>query len=160
MSLVSYRDVNDFQYITIKLSDGEYFGEFSSMRIDRKTIPYGLYAYDIRHDEESWFAELKKFVLVNHFGTFVTRTEIPDADKGRHVESAIVEPISGNNIDYFMKLLEMKNSDYQAFVQALIAIETGIRDDNRLNDLYQQYMSSDTWNLINDRFYEHDGRIT
>ncbi len=160
MSLVSYRDVNDFQYITIKLSDGEYFGEFSSMRIDRKTIPYGLHAYDIRHDEESWFAELKKFVLVNHFGTFVTRTKIPDAEKGRHVESVIVDPISGKSEEYIMKLLEMQNSDYQAFVQALIAIETEIWDDNRLNDLYQQYMSSNTWHLINDRFYENDGGFT
>lgn len=53
-------------------------------RIDRKTIPDGLYAYDLRDDDDQSGTprELKDFIMVNHWGTVITREPIPRADKG------------------------------------------------------------------------------
>ena len=89
MRPIPYDNIDDFQSMTLTLSDGEYQGYFSSMRVDRKTIPHGLFAYDIRHDEDTWFSELKDYVLINHFGTFITHTKISNAEEGLKIESVI-----------------------------------------------------------------------
>ena len=91
MKPVPYDKVEDFQSITVKLNDGEYRGNFTSMRIDRKSLPFGYFAYDVRHDEETWLSELKTCVLVNHFGTFITHTEISNAEEGRKILSVSFE---------------------------------------------------------------------
>ena len=51
---------------------------FTILRIDRNTIPKGLYAYDVRHCDEDWGSpcEIKEFVLVNHMGTLISKTPI------------------------------------------------------------------------------------
>jgi len=51
---------------------------FSSMRIDRNTVPKGLYLYEVRHDDFDWVepAQIAKGILVNHFGTVITHKEI------------------------------------------------------------------------------------
>lgn len=43
---------------------------FTSIRIKRDTIPDGLYAYDVRHDDECRGipCEIAPFVMVNHWG--------------------------------------------------------------------------------------------
>ena len=48
---------------------------FTSLRLDRKTIPDGLNAYDIRHADEDGFdaAGIKPYVMVNHMGTIITK---------------------------------------------------------------------------------------
>jgi hypothetical protein len=46
---------------------------FTSIRIKRDTIPDGLYAYDVRHDDECRGipCEIAPFVMVNHWGTII-----------------------------------------------------------------------------------------
>jgi len=46
---------------------------FSQLRIDRDTIPKGLYAYDLRHgDDDGIPCTLEKSVTVNYFGTVLS----------------------------------------------------------------------------------------
>lgn len=57
----------------------EIFGKpalFTSSRIDRKTIPPGLYAYDLRHGDSGNPATIEKFVRVNHCGTVILNRPI------------------------------------------------------------------------------------
>jgi hypothetical protein len=44
---------------------------FSNLRIDRDTVPEGLYAYDIRHGDDGEAATVEKSVSVNHMGTVI-----------------------------------------------------------------------------------------
>ena len=46
---------------------------FTSIRIKRDTVPDGLYAYDVRHDDECRGipCEIAPFVMVNHWGTII-----------------------------------------------------------------------------------------
>ena len=57
---------------------------FTSIRIKRDTIPDGLYAYDVRHDDECRGipCEIAPFVMVNHWGTIILAEplELPDGD--------------------------------------------------------------------------------
>lgn len=52
---------------------------FTNMRIDRETLPEGFVAYDVRDDDElsGSFAQIKRFVMVNHWGTIIGTDEIP-----------------------------------------------------------------------------------
>ena len=51
---------------------------FTNSRIDRNSLPEGIYAYDIRHsDDGDEFATIQKKVIVNHAGTIITKEEIP-----------------------------------------------------------------------------------
>ena len=51
---------------------------FTNSRIDRNNVPEGIYAYDIRHnDDGDEFATVAKKVIVNHAGTIITKKEIP-----------------------------------------------------------------------------------
>ena len=54
-------------------------------RIDRGSVPDGLFCYDVRHDDECQgiACEIKSHVLVNHWGTLITKQEIPLED-GRY----------------------------------------------------------------------------
>ena len=57
---------------------------FTSLRIDRKTLPEGLYAYDLRDCDDCTGnpCEVKDFVLVNHWGTAITKEPIEGANEG------------------------------------------------------------------------------
>ena len=69
-------DARDEQYTLIDM-DG-YICLFTNMRLDRDTIPEGLYCYDVRDaDANGEFAEVQKFVLVNHWGTIITKEPLP-----------------------------------------------------------------------------------
>lgn len=52
-------------------------------------------------------------------------------------------------VDTLRKLME---TNYEGFVKALITLETGIDNENLLNELYEKYMSNDDIGLINDYF--------
>jgi hypothetical protein len=63
----------------------EIFGQtvlFTNMRIDRKTVPDELFAYDVRHDDECQgeICEVKPFVMVNHWGTILCKVPIEMSD--------------------------------------------------------------------------------
>lgn len=55
---------------------------FSTFRINRDTIPKGFYAYDVRHDDEGNGIpiEIANYILVNHWGTVISKTPIKFAD--------------------------------------------------------------------------------
>ena len=44
---------------------------FTNARVDRETVPDGLFAYDVADANDGEFWRIQKFVLVNHFGTIV-----------------------------------------------------------------------------------------
>ena len=46
------------------------------MRIDRQSVPPGLFVYDIRHGDNGNPATLEKNVLVNHYGTVILNRPI------------------------------------------------------------------------------------
>ena len=65
----------------------EIFGKdalFTSLRIDRKTLPEGLYAYDLRDCDDCTGdpSELKNYVMVNHWGTVIVKEPIEGAENG------------------------------------------------------------------------------
>lgn len=64
----------------------EYVVLFTCARIDRKTVPEALFCYDVRHDDDCQgiACEIKPYVAVNHWGTILTKTEIPMAESGRY----------------------------------------------------------------------------
>ena len=58
---------------------------FTSIHIKRDTIPDGLYAYDVRHDDECRGipCEIAPFVMVNHWGTIILAEPLELPDDGR-----------------------------------------------------------------------------
>lgn len=59
-------------------------------------------------------------------------------------------------MDYkaFKKTLEeMIDTDYVAFIKALLSIEEHIDKEEILNKLYQAYMTNDIFTLLNNEFY-------
>ena len=48
---------------------------FTDLRIDRATVPKGLYVYEVRHDDDMWGdpAQIANWVMVNHLGTLISR---------------------------------------------------------------------------------------
>ena len=58
---------------------------FTSIRIKRGTVPYGLYAYDVRHDDECRGipCEIAPFVMVSHRGTIILAEPLELPDDGR-----------------------------------------------------------------------------
>lgn len=55
---------------------------FTNMRIDRDTLPEGLYAYDLRDACDGDLCELKSIVVVNHWGTVIVKSPIENAENG------------------------------------------------------------------------------
>ncbi len=51
---------------------------FSNIRIDKSTVPKGLFLYEIRHDDDGKGdpVQIAKGILVNHFGSIITHKKI------------------------------------------------------------------------------------
>ncbi len=47
-------------------------------------------------------------------------------------------------------LLQLMNDDYSEFIKALFCIETSINDNEKLNDLYDNFMSSNHSTFIDE----------
>ena len=58
---------------------------FTSIRIKRDTIPDGLYAYDVRHDDECRGipCEIAPFVMVKHWVSIILAKPLVLQDEGR-----------------------------------------------------------------------------
>lgn len=80
---------------------------FTNLRIDRKSLPDGLYAYDLRDCDDCSGnpAELRNFVLVNHWGTVITKEPIEGADEG-----IVLDEDDYNYLGEDMTLKEFANS--------------------------------------------------
>ncbi|MCM1167990.1 MAG: hypothetical protein NC401_18565 [Ruminococcus sp.] len=80
---------------------------FTSLRIDRKSLPEGLYAYDLRDCDDCSGdpCEVKSFVLVNHWGTVIVKEPIEGADDGVELDEKDYNYLGEN-----MTLEEFSNS--------------------------------------------------
>ena len=47
------------------------------------------------------------------------------------------------------QLLQLQEKDYQNFVKALVSIETKCDDEEKLEELYHQFMDNDSIQLLN-----------
>lgn len=69
-------DVNttDFELVTV-FDQPAVFTEF---RVDRSTVPSGMYLYEVRHGDEGWDTpfELGERIFVNYFGAIITNRSI------------------------------------------------------------------------------------
>ena len=64
----------------------DYVVLYTGSRIDRNTVPEKLFCYDVRHDDDCQgiACEVKPYVLVNHWGTILSKTEIPMTEGGSY----------------------------------------------------------------------------
>ena len=55
----------------------EYVVLFTCARIDKNTVPEGLYCYDVWNDDDcqGLACQVKLYVTVNHWGTILSKTE-------------------------------------------------------------------------------------
>ena len=62
----------------------DYMVLFTCARIERNTVPENLFCYDVRHDDncQGLACEVRNRVLCNHWGTILSKTEIPLEDDG------------------------------------------------------------------------------
>lgn len=76
-------DAKDIQYETLELLGNTVL--FTCLRIDRATVPDGLHAYDVRHDDDcsGIMCEIAPHVMVNHWGTVLCREPIELIHDGR-----------------------------------------------------------------------------
>ena len=54
------------------------------------------------------------------------------------------------------KLLELQEEDYSSFVKALVSIETGVNEEEKLNTVYTEFINDDEWYPLDSKFYEFD----
>ena len=99
-------DANETDYERFEILGHEAI--FTCMRIDRKTLPEGLCAYDLRDSDDcdGTPSELKTFVMVNHWGTVITKEPIEGADEG-----IVLNDDDYNYLGEDMTLEEFANSD-------------------------------------------------
>ncbi len=92
---------------------------FTSGRIERKSVPEHLHCYDVRHDDECQgiASQIKPYVLVNHWGTILTRQEIPLQEGSYYPEEGL------NFTGWPMTLSEYESMSEEQFME-LVAEET------------------------------------
>lgn len=90
---------------------------FTDLRIDRNTLPDGIYAYDLRHDDYGHgnICEIKSFVTVNHWGTILTDDPIPMSDGGCRLVNAEDYSYTGGyaSLEYFLDSGQESGQDMQ-----------------------------------------------
>lgn len=59
-------------------------GLFTTLRVERATIPKGVYAYDMQTSEQDWSQPclLARHITVEHFGTVLTASPVPIPPNG------------------------------------------------------------------------------
>lgn len=84
---------------------------FTNMRVDRSTVPDGIYAYDVRHDDDCTgeICEIKPVVIVNHWGTIICKEPI-EMDEFWH--SKFVDKSDYTYLGDSVTLDEFMNTDY------------------------------------------------
>ena len=67
---------------------------FTSLRIDRSTVPPGYELYEVRHDDDYTgdAVQIARRIVVNHWGSLITRGEIA-MPNGMYMD---IEPIDLN----------------------------------------------------------------
>lgn len=51
---------------------------FTCLRVDRDTIPQGMYMYEVRHDDDQQGepVQIANWIMVNHWGTLISNRPI------------------------------------------------------------------------------------
>ena len=51
---------------------------FTNARVDRQSVPKGLYVYEVRHSDEDWGEpiQIAEWIRVNHWGTLLSSKPI------------------------------------------------------------------------------------
>ena len=59
-------------------------GLFTTLRVNRATIPKGMYAYDMQTSEEDWSQPclIARHITVEHYGTVITASPIELPETG------------------------------------------------------------------------------
>ncbi len=91
----------------------ELFGKrvlFTNMRVDRSTVPEGLYVYEVRDEDcTGKICEIKPIIMVNHWGTIICKEPI-EMDEVWH--SKFVDEGDYWYLGDTAKLEEFINMDY------------------------------------------------
>ena len=87
---------------------------FTCLRIDRTTVPEGLYVYDVRHDDECQgdVCEIKPHVLVNHWGTIICLDPIEMSDMKEYGEKYACRFIEQDDFNYTGAMTTLDNYRY------------------------------------------------
>lgn len=90
--------LKDAVVFSLKLGDKVYNGVYNNCRVDRRTLPNNVYAYDVRDtDSGKRFATIEDKVLVNFGGSIILLDKI---DFGKKAYLPLTSKISwtlGNN---------------------------------------------------------------
>ncbi len=87
---------------------------FTNSRVSNDSVPKGLFCYDIRHDDlcRGIACEIKPFILVNHWGSIITKEKIP-LENGSHY---LADDL--NYLGYPMRLDEFIRTDIGQMLSA------------------------------------------
>ena len=49
---------------------------FTCLRVDRDTVPQGMYMYEVRHDDDQQGepVQIANWIMVNHWGTLISNS--------------------------------------------------------------------------------------
>lgn len=99
---------------------------FTNSRVSNDSVPKGLFCYDIRHDDlcRGIACEIKPFILVNHWGSIITKKKIPLENGNRYLADDL------NYLGYPMKLGEFIKTDID---QMLAAEEDKLKESCQMN---------------------------
>ena len=88
---------------------------FTNARLDRDTVPEELFCYDVRDsdDLDGSMAEIKPTVIVNHWGTILSKEPFPLDEFGSYY------PEGYSYLGYDMDLAEFKNSSKEQLEQII-----------------------------------------
>lgn len=92
---------------------------FTNLRLDRDTVPEGLFCYDVRDsdDLDGSFAQIASFVRVNHWGTILCREPFQLDGAGSYY------PEDWSFLGESMDALEFRQAD-AAQLAAMLGLET------------------------------------
>ena len=69
---------------------------FTECRLDKSTVPEGLYRYELRHGDEDWGdpVTLSRSIMVSYYGTVLTREPFQLPVEGRIPLSSMTSTLS------------------------------------------------------------------
>ncbi len=106
MTYLNAYDIDDYERFEICGEDAL----FTNARIDPDSVPEGFHRYELRGDDYggSDICEIAKSILVNHFGTVITRNPIELLDG----ESRVITDDDYNFIGDHIDFESWMNGDY------------------------------------------------
>lgn len=78
MEAIRFNDTSDYQHIEVLGTEGV----FTSLRIQRESLPEGFHKYSLREGEEELFGQVANEVIVNHAGDLITKKPLDLGPKG------------------------------------------------------------------------------